>query len=243
MTRPELRIYTTKQILAESLAADFIEKVSSIIKSKQRAFIALSGGSTPSLFFKAMVKIKPQIDWSRVHFFWVDERCVPPNHPESNFGVAFNEFFKPLHIPESSYSRIKGENDPQEEAKQYSKLIMEKLPQRMNIPVFDLIFLGMGSDGHTASVFPHQIDLWNAETLCTVGVRKESGQSRVTFTGKIINAAENVIFLVTGIEKAEIVYKVISRTGDYEDYPASLVNPSQGDLEWYLDETAGYKLK
>lgn len=238
-TSPNIRIFADRQILAESLAKEFSDLVNRLAREKEQVNIALSGGSTPSLFFRAMVALEPEIDWGNIRFYWVDERCVPPDHPESNFGVAYREFLAPMNVPEDAYFRIRGENDPAEEAKRYDALIHEQVGTDAAIPAFDIIFLGMGADGHTASIFPDQSQLWNEPQLCTVGVHPETGQHRVTFTGRLINAAARVSFMVTGQEKAAIVQKVVTRTGNYADYPASLVAPYQGQLEWFLDKAAG----
>jgi len=243
MEAPALNIFSDKNELAEKLARDFTEYVKRLSEAAEKVDIALSGGSTPNLFFRAMTSLRPDIDWVKVRFFWVDERCVPPDHPESNFGTAYKHFLGPLGIPGSSYFRIMGENEPEKEAKRYNDLILDHVSPEMTFPVFDLILLGIGSDGHTASIFPHEVDLWNADSLCTVGTHPESGQKRVTFTGQLINAAASVLFLVTGDEKSEIVNKVITRTGNYPDYPASLVAPNRGKLEWYMDKDAASRLK
>lgn len=237
-----VRIYSSKQKLAEKLAIDFVQYLMSMAPLEVKTYVALSGGSTPSIFFQEVVKLKPAINWENVLFFWVDERCVPPDHPESNFGVAYREFLLPLGIPQSSYYRILGENDPEEEAKRYSNLILDSVSPEMTFPVFHWVFLGMGTDGHTASIFPNQINLWNKETLCTVGIHPETGQKRISFTGHLINAATRVLFLVTGEEKQPVVESIIQSSGKYKDYPASLVSPHQGDIEWYLDADAAGKL-
>ncbi len=239
---PILNIYSGKNELAEKLAMDFSEFVKRLSEVKELVNIALSGGSTPNLFFHAMTALRPDIDWNRVRFYWVDDRCVPPNHPDSNFGTAYQAFLQPLGIQELSYFRIRGEDTPEKEAERYSELILDQVLSGMSFPVFDLVFLGMGADGHTASIFPYEADLWYADSLCTVGIHPESGQKRVTFTGHLINAANRVFFLVTGEEKAEIAQKVINRTGNYRDYPASLVAPNQGELEWYMDKAAASML-
>ena len=143
-------------------------------------------------------------------------------------------------MPQSNYYRILGENDPVEEAKRYGDLLLDTVSPDMTFPVFHWILLGMGADGHTASIFPNQINLWNKETLCTVGIHPETGQKRVSFTGHLINTATRVSFLVAGKEKQAIVESIIHSKGNYTSYPASLVAPHQGDLEWYLDaEAAG----
>lgn len=240
---PILRTYSSKQKLAEKLAVDFVQYLMRMEPLEVKVYVALSGGSTPSLFFNAVVKLKPAIDWENVVFFWVDERCVPPDHPESNFGVAYEEFLSPLNIPETSYHRIIGENDPVEEAKRYANLILDTVSPDMSFPVFNWLFLGMGADGHTASIFPDQINLWNKESICTVAIHPQTGQRRVTFTGHMINAANRVIFMVTGKEKQAVIESIINSSGDYQRFPASLVSPYQGELEWYLDADAAGSLR
>lgn len=235
---PVIRIYSSKEKLAEKLAIDFVQYLMSMAPLEVNVYIALSGGSTPSLFFHALVELNPAINWDYVKFFWVDERCVPPDHPESNFGTAYRELLQPLSIPESSYFRIRGENDPETEAKRYSELILDVVSPDMTFPVFNRLLLGMGSDGHTASIFPNQIHLWRKESLCAVGVHPESAQKRITFTGHLINAATRVQFLVTGREKMPVVASIIKGESGHEQYPASLVAPHQGELEWYLDADA-----
>ncbi len=237
---PIIKIIDGKTELAKRLATDFTSQLQQLIPSREYVTVALSGGSTPGLFFKAMVDMNPSLDWKKVLFFWVDERCVPANHAESNFGAAFRDLLKPLAIPESNYFRIRGEDAPEDEARRYAQLISNATGAGQGIPVLDFVFLGMGTDGHTASIFPHQIERWEAEGLCTVGNHPESGQQRVTFTGRLINAAARVIFHVTGKEKGEIARMIIKKNGNYAAYPASRVNPSNGELLWYLDaEAAG----
>lgn len=229
------RIFTDKETLARGLAGELVASLDSIQRGGRIAHVALSGGSTPTLLFRQLVKMDPGLDWQRVRIFWVDERCVPPDHAESNFRVAREEFLDPLGIPESAYFRMRGENDPEREAERYAGLLMGMLPKVEGIPVFDRILLGMGSDGHTASIFPHQADLWDADALCTVGTHPESGQKRVTLTGKVINAARVVTFMVTGKEKRDVLDRVFRSEGNY---PASRVKPVHGRLQWYIDSDA-----
>ncbi len=241
--KPVLNIFAHKQQLAVKLAQDFAGLAGELARSKEQVNIALSGGSTPTLFFKAMADLGPEIDWKKIRLYWVDERCVPPGHPESNFGAAKREFLQPLDIPEDTWSRIRGEDDPGKEAARYGDLIMKNVTPDKSFPVFDIIFLGLGTDGHTASIFPYQKELWNAEQLCTVGIHPETGQKRVTFTGQLINAARKIVFLVTGREKSQVAWDVIRRSGQWENYPASLVAPVRGELEWYMDRDAAGSLK
>lgn len=229
--------------MSAKLASDFSKYIELLLREKDTVYLALSGGRTPVDFFRELVKNPPGFDWERIRIFWVDERCVLPEHPESNFGVAKRELLDPLNVPPGSYFRIMGEFDPVKEARRYSDLIIDKVSPELSFPVFDLIFLGMGDDGHTASVFPDQIDLWKKERLCTVATHPVSKQRRITFTGHLINAANKVIFTVAGESKAMIAATVIRRTENYTEYPASLVDPWRGQLEWYLDHGAASFLK
>lgn len=238
MTAPVLHIFKDKQRLAESMASDLLSWLKLRAEGEGVVSIALSGGSTPTMLFREIVARKPEIKWGNVNFYWVDERCVPPDHPESNYGVAEREFLRPLGIPASSLFRIRGEDHPTGEAVRYSDLILDNVSPDMTFPVFDLVLLGMGSDGHTASIFPHEIDKWNEEKLCTVANHPVSGQKRVTFTGHLINAARKVVFMISGEEKSAIATKVIQRTENFSEYPASLVQPHKGELEWYMDRDA-----
>mgnify|MGYP006284329549 CR=1 FL=1 len=240
--QPILRIYPDSFKMAEAAARDFIQFIKQLAVFRQRVFVALSGGSTPIVFFKALVKQKPAIDWDQLAFFWVDERCVPPDDPESNFGVAYQTLIKPLGIPSSSYFRIRGEDDPGKEALRYGELIMDKVSPGMTFPVFNWTFLGMGDDGHTASIFPHELHLWKTDSLCAVGTHSKSGQKRITFTGHLINASQRISFLVAGKRKEKKVREIILREEGYKMYPASYVEPASHELEWYLDKEAAGEL-
>jgi 6-phosphogluconolactonase len=233
-----LKIFSHKEQLAERLADDLVHHITGLIEEKNTVNIALSGGSTPGILFRELTKFASEPIWEKVRLFWVDERCVPPDHAESNYGVAKSILLDPLEISPESVYRIKGENDAQQEAELYEEQIRKVLSSEHPTPVFDVILLGMGEDGHTASIFPDQIHLWDQNKLCVVGIHPETGQERVSFTGKLINAANRVIFMVTGKNKAEVVFSIINKTNNYLKYPASLVNPARGKVEWFLDQEA-----
>jgi len=204
--------------------------------------LAISGGSTPLKWFKHLsAQYASLMPWSRFKVFWVDERCVPPDDSESNYGMARHHLLRHVGIPEDQVYRIRGEYDPYSEADRYASLLQENLPAKNGSPLFDLIVLGMGDDGHTASVFPGQIHLFDSEKLCEVAAHPETGQKRITLTGKAINNAHNVVFLVTGGQKAPVLNQIID--DNKQDLPASLVSPDHGVLEWYLDASAAKNLK
>lgn len=202
------------------------------------AHIALSGGRTPLTTFRLLAETSRAEEWKNVHFYWGDERMVPPDDSQSNFGNAWRTLIDPLGIPGEQVHRIKGEGNPEQEAERYSKLLVDQLPVENGLPVFDWIWLGLGEDGHTASIFPHQIDLWNAKELCVVATHPVTGQKRVSITGTVINAARRVTMLVTGKSKSPVVNSIVMKEGDYLDYPAFYINPNSGFLEWFMDQDA-----
>jgi 6-phosphogluconolactonase len=237
-------IYTFPGVeeLADYFAAKISESISKI-EGDRLFYIALSGGSTPGKIFRFLSEnYKQKIDWSKMMIFWGDERCVSPASDESNYRMAYESLIRNIIIPGTNIYRIKGENDPDEEAERYSELVGRLLPHHKNIPQFDLVMLGLGEDGHTASIFPGDIHLFNSEKLFEVSQHPSSRQKRITATGKLINNARQVFFLVTGESKAERVAQVIEEKSGWLDLPASHITPKNGQLVWLLDDAAGQKL-
>ncbi|MEZ5012300.1 MAG: 6-phosphogluconolactonase [Bacteroidales bacterium] len=181
--------------------------------------------------------------WKNVHLFWSDERCVPPDHPESNYGFAREYLLRSIPIPSRNVHFVKGEADPEEEASRYSAEISEYVPFKNGVPRFDLILLGLGSDGHTASIFPDRMDLLTSESICAAVVNPENGQTRITITGNVINNAEIVAFIATGVEKSGVVAAILDEYDEADDYTAAYIYPEDGTLKWYLDEDAATDLK
>jgi 6-phosphogluconolactonase len=205
--------------------------------------IALSGGSTPKAIFNLIAeKHRYTIDWSKVLIFWGDERCVPPTDNESNYRMAHENLFTHLPVPELNFCRIMGEENPEPEAARYSEKVDTMLPHKHALPQFDLILLGLGEDGHTASIFPYNIELFNSLKLFEVSGHPLTGQKRITATGRLINNAREVCFIVTGSGKAEKVAQILKKKAGWAGLPASLVDPSGGELVWLLDEAAGLEL-
>lgn len=231
----ELKVFKDKQEVAQQFSTYFSE----LVEGKSVFHIALSGGSTPKIVFDVLAdEFSSKIDWSKIHFYWGDERCVPPTDGESNYKMTVEHLFSKIEIPETNIHRILGENNPQEESERYGALLNDQLPSQNEISQFDLVILGMGDDGHTASIFPHEIELWNSEDNCVVAIHPDSGQLRVSITGKLINGAQEVAFLVTGAGKAEKVEAIIEKVDGFEVYPASLVDPDSGNLVWFIDKDA-----
>ena len=226
----------------ENLSIVLAEKVLNMIKdsiiNKRPFHIAVSGGRTPKALFQLIASdYQDPRHWDDVHFYFVDERCVPPDHPDSNYGMVYEALLRYLSLSQDNIHRMKGELDPATEAVRYEKHILDRVPLYNDLPCFDLIVLGMGADGHTASVFPHEIDLFHSADLCEVGTHPETGEKRITLTGKVINNARNIFFLVTGKEKSVILSRILDREEKIQ-YPAGLVEAVHGSLEWYLDNDA-----
>jgi 6-phosphogluconolactonase len=229
------QVYKDKMAVAEALA----EKLLNLGKDSRFRTIALSGGSTPKILFDLLAKAyRQKIPWQQLQWYWGDERCVPPEDSESNYGMTRSLLLEKVPVPEGNIHRVRGEDPPEKEAIRYAAEIRSCLDAKEGIPCFDLVILGMGDDGHTASIFPHQMELWDSPALCEVATHPESGQKRISLTGKVINNAALVIFLVTGKSKAGPVAEILKQQGRYKTYPASRVKPVSGQLIWMLDEEA-----
>ena len=168
--------------------------------------------------------------------FWGDERCVPPDNSESNFGMTKKYLLNFIDIPEKNVHRIYGENNPETEMIRYSEEIKKIVPSKNGFPDFNLIILGLGEDGHTASIFPDQMQVLDSYKICEVTIHPQTSQKRITLTGKAINNSERIVFLITGIGKEEIVKKVIEERKKI--FPAEFINPVSGKLQYFIDSNA-----
>lgn len=227
--------------MAEYLAGFISEKTASLPENVALN-LALSGGKTPkSVFDQMRIRYSEQINWKRICIFQVDERCVPPDDPESNSGMIRQYLLHGLGFPEHQFFRMKGESEPESEARRYGQALSDNLPHVGKWPVLDVILLGLGSDGHTASLFPDDHTLLRSERDCVVSRHPESRRMRITLTLPVINHARNQLFVVTGAEKALTVREIYSGNPD-EHFPASLVAPSEGEQIWLLDKQAAMLL-
>lgn len=232
-----LHIFKSPEELADKFAYQLMSWVEN--HSGMTFHLAISGGKTPDLLFSGLAKKYAHSPlWQKIHFWWVDERMVPPDNPESNFGIAQKLLFSQISIPEKNIHRIKSENTAEAEALSYSKQIQENLSEMNGWPVFDLILLGMGDDGHTASIFPNQLELLKSDQICEVATNPSTGQKRVTITGMVINTASKVCFLITGVNKAERLSEIWKNQEKANLLPAAHIRPEGGDLDWYMDEPA-----
>jgi 6-phosphogluconolactonase len=229
---------------SERLAMDMVRYIQHMVRYRDSLYIAISGGSTPRLLYEIVSQdFSTALDWSRVHFFWVDERCVPANDPESNYGTANSALFSKIAIPHENLHPIHGTEDPLNEIVRYTGEILSIVPCNKNFPVFDLILLGLGNDGHTASIFPGQLNLFETNSICTVTQHPETKQKRITLTGPVINNASEIVFLVTGNQKAEKVKSIIHDEIESLHFPAKKIVPVNGNLSWYLDKDSAYLIQ
>jgi len=215
----------------------FVTAAVEAIGARGRFSVAVSGGSTPRPLFQLLAteEFRTRIDWERVHFFWADERCVPPDHPDSNFKAAYDLLLAKLPLPAANIHRIPGELAPLEAARAYERDLRGFFAGE-HVPVFDLILLGVGEDGHTASLFPGKEGIGEKERSAVAVYVEKLHSHRVTLTLPVLNSARRVVFLVAGGEKAEIVREILEE-GETR-YPAALVAPPSGEVIWLLDREA-----
>lgn len=231
------KIYTDSEQLAAAAAALVAECAADAIAARGRFDLALSGGSTPLSAFAQLAAPPYQqgINWPRTFIFWSDERCVPPTHPDSNYRAAKEVLLDQVAIPAVNIFRMRGELPPNQGAEDYQHQLQAHFGSP-GFPIFDLILLGLGTDGHTASLFPGSTALRTGEVPVTENYIASLERWRLTFTFPLINAARRVVFLVSGVEKASIVQEVLQPGG--RPLPAKAVNPHSGGLTWLLDAEA-----
>lgn len=241
---PDLKIFPTGKELVHQVADDFLSELHHKFNKKEIMTVALSGGSTPAILFAELSTYSQRPEWQWTKIFWSDERMVSPDHPQSNYKLAKFLLLDQVGILESHIFRVPTALPPPEAAKHYERLIRQEVPAgKDGLPQFDWIFLGVGEDGHTASLFPGADTLQIKDELCAMAVNPESGQYRVTFTLPLINRARKVAFLVIGHSKSKVVADILLEKPHARNYPAAMVHPLQGELVWYLDQKAASGLK
>lgn len=233
------KIFQTAEQVVESLAKD----MKAFSELGRPVHISLSGGSTPKMLFKllAQAPYAEGIQWNNLHFWWGDERCVAPDDAESNYGEANTLLFTKVNLPTENIHRIRGEDEPKVEAERFAKEMADVIPTENGTPVFDWILLGVGADGHTASLFPGQTN-YQDENLSVLASHPESGQIRVSKTAKVLEAAKRISYLVLGAGKVEIVNEIHTTPAEKLPYPAAKIQSKTGETEWYLDSDAAAKI-
>ena len=239
-----LVVVAGQDVLAETVADFFLEAAARSLEVRERFDVALAGGSTPKAAYRLLAAAprSSSLDWSRVRFFFGDERCVPPDDDESNYKMAYDAMLGPLGVAAASVFRMQGEDEPAAAAQAYAALVQAELRLAAGVPAFDLIMLGLGPDGHTASLFPGTDPRCDDDALVRAPWVEKFATHRLTLTPKVINAAAEVAIATAGAGKAPAVAAVISGPREPATYPAQIVAPSPGRLTWFLDRAAATEL-
>ena len=243
--KPEVRIFKDLEELSRAAANLFIERAAQSIAERDRFLVALNGGSTPTRLFQLLATdFRDEVDWSKVHVFWGDERCVPPDDPGSSYGQARDVLFSRVPTPDANIHRVRGDLGPVEASKEYALTLKEFSSPPLDWPRFDLVYLGMGEDGHTASLFPGSAVDAAKPTMPVTAHYQDRPANRVTLTPVVFNSARAIVFMATGEKKAQILAVVLSDTHTHnpELYPAQRIHPNDGKLIWFVDEAAASRL-
>jgi 6-phosphogluconolactonase len=242
---PAVRIVETGEDLARTAAEECVRLALEAVETRGCFSIALAGGSTPKRLYALLASeqedaFRARFPWKDTHFFWGDERHVPPGHAESNYCMAFETMLSKVPAPPSQIHRIEGENtDASQAAEHYEQDLLRHFQLKQGArPRFDLVLLGMGPDGHTASLFPGT-EVLDEQTRLAAAVWVPKFQaSRITLTVPLLNQAANILFLVSGTDKAEALRAVLHGEFQPQRYPAQLIQPVQGSLQWLVDRGA-----
>lgn len=234
-----IEIYANPSELAWAAALRFAGLAEQFVREYGKFTVVLSGGSTPKAMLSLLAQ-KPFADslpWPTIYFFWGDERCVPPNHADSNFRMATEALLSKVPVPPENIFRIPAEDEDHDRAAEnYSMTLQQAL--NSETPQFDLVFLGMGADGHTASLFPGTAALHVTDRIAVANFVEKLNAWRITLTANTINQTSNVIFLVAGEDKAATLKEVLEGEHQPEKYPSQFIRPATGSLTWMLDEAA-----
>lgn len=242
------RVFDEQDALSRATAELFVEEIQAAVRARGKARIAISGGGSPRPVFALLADpnepYRAAVPWDKLWVFWVDERCVPPESPDSNYGVARALLLDKVPLPPERVIRIEGELQPEEAAARYESAIRGHFRlEGAEVPIFDVVQLGMGDDGHTASLFPHTEALHELGRIAVANHVPQQAQSwRVTLTWPVINAAREVFFLIDGAKKADPVGRVLTGAYDPETLPSQLIQPQNGRLLFLLDRAAAANL-
>jgi 6-phosphogluconolactonase len=242
---PNLRIVDTPAALFHAAAEEFAAQTSIAVGTQGRFTVALSGGSTPKALFSLLAtSYRERLPWDKMFFFWGDERHVPPESPESNYRMALEALLSKVPVPPGNVFRVPAEDsDASRAAQSYEQSLREffQVPAGA-YPRFDLILLGMGPDGHTASLFPGTVALHEKSRLVVANWVEKFKTDRITFTLPVIDEAKVVMFLVSGADKADTLKEVLEGTQPAELFPSKLIRPRDGKLIWLVDRAAASAL-
>jgi len=240
--RFEIRVLPNAAEAARAAAEELAVAAGDAIANRGVFRVALSGGTTPKRLFNTLStpRFRRRVDWGRTRVYFVDERCVPPSHERSNYRLAKEHLLDPLCVSPANVFRMKGEGEPRRAAADYEKLLRGEF--RGRVPRFDFLLLGLGADGHTASLFPGTKALREKIRWVAANSGPSPEEWRLTLTLPVLNAARRVVFLVAGGDKANVVSTVLAKKPGYRKLPASRVRPPRGSLVWIVDESAAAQL-
>jgi 6-phosphogluconolactonase len=240
MSEREIILCRDADDLARKAAEQWIALAAAAIAASGRFALALSGGSTPKILYSLLAtpEFRERIEWNRVHLFWGDERCVPPDHPESNYRMTREALLSKIEIPPENIHRMLGEKDPATATAEYEHQLRNFFLGKTSAPRFDLVLLGLGEDGHTASLFPGSAALKETARWVVTSYVERLRAHRLTLTLPVINAAAQVSFLVAGESKSAIVKALLGKDSNPSQYPAGHVNPITGKLTWFITQDA-----
>ncbi len=236
-----IRIVENPQALARTAAAGFLRCAVAAVQRNGKFSVALSGGSTPKALYSLLATdpLKRDLPWDNTHVFWGDERPVPPDHADSNFRMAHEALLSKVPVPAANVHRIKGELAAEQAATDYERTLIDCFElQDGELPRFDLALLGLGPEGHTASLFPGTLALHEKKRLAVANWVGKFDSERITLTAPVLNNAACVIFLVSGNEKAVVLKSVLEGRHEPEQLPAQLIRPHDGELIWIVDAAA-----
>jgi 6-phosphogluconolactonase len=240
-SKTDVRVFPTPEDAAQEAAAFVAQTANERTREGHRFTIALSGGTTPRRMYQALASSSPRdtVDWGLWHVFWGDERCVPPDHQDSNYRMAKAVLLDHVPVPATQVHRMRGETIPPKAAADEYERELRSVFGDEALPAFDLILLGMGADGHIASLMPGAWALEERERLVVANWSPRLGTHRITLTLPVINAAKSVLVLVTGQSKATALRRVLEpQGGEDSPLPAALLRPEQGSLHWFVDRAA-----
>lgn len=232
-------VFDTPEQLAIAAAERFVECAYEFHGTLDRFSVALAGGNTPRRVYELLAtdRFKNRIEWPQVNLFFGDERCVPPDHPDSNYAMVYESLISKVPISAKNVHRIIGEGNANENARTYENQLRTFFAG-LSWPRFDLALLGMGEDGHTASLFPNSSALRETSQWVVPTRNEQSGQDRITLTAPVFNHASRVMFLITGKKKAQRLKEVLRHEPGSEQLPAQAITPIEGTLEWLVDADA-----
>jgi 6-phosphogluconolactonase len=244
----KIQIVADVDAMSRAAAATIVDHISQSLQTLDVYSMALSGGSTPRRLYSLLANeaaLREQIPWERIHFFWGDERRVPAGHPDSNYRMAYNALLSKVPIPSTNIHRIHAEEaDADEAAADYEIEIRRFFAiEAGQIPQFNCVLLGMGADGHTASLFPATSALVETKRLVVANWVKKFQSHRFTLTLPVFNHAAQILFLVSGEDKADTLQAVLEGNRQPDRYPAQLIQPTHGEVTWFLDHSAASRLK